>query len=245
VQATANFFTGKPFPVPHLCVILVAAGQSQRFKASTKKPFVPLAGQPVWLHSATTFHDHQSVSQLILVVGAEDHDRFLNENRKLAEELDLHLVAGGPERVDSVQNALHHVNARCDYLVIHDAARPCFDAELLERVLNAAIKTGAAIPAIAVDSTIKRSTNGQTIDMTVDRSQLFLAQTPQVFRKDLIVQAYQQRRGAKVTDDAQLLENMGVPVSIVEGSKYNLKLTTAQDLEVAEAIMKIRQQAGR
>jgi 2-C-methyl-D-erythritol 4-phosphate cytidylyltransferase len=232
--------------MPNLCVILVAAGKSSRFQnPQTKKPFVNLAGRPVWLHSAHRFRQHDSVNQLILVLAAEDRDTFLEANAKLVTDLNITVVIGGAERADSVENALQPVDSMCDFVVIHDAARPCFEMNLFERVLASALTQGAAIPAIPIHSTIKRSTDSRCVNQTVDRTNLYLAQTPQIFRKQWIVEAYRKRPRGLLTDDAQLLELADYPISLVEGSPLNIKITTTQDVILAEAIWQIQQTSNR
>ena len=129
------------------------------------------------------------------------------------------------------------VNEDCELVAIHDAARPCIDADLIERMFRAATQHGAAIPAVPVHSTIKKSSDGNMIEQTVDRSGLYLAQTPQVFQKQLIVDLYAKRGSQNVTDEAQLAELYGVPVALVEGSPLNIKITTKRDLALAGACL--------
>ncbi len=124
-----------------------------------------------------------------------------------------------------------------DFVAIHDAARPCIDGELIERVFQAGVRYEAAIPTIPIHSTIKQSADGKRIERTIDRTGLYLAQTPQVFRRTLITELYQKRAGNNVTDEAQLAELHGVDVAMVEGSSYNIKITNRTDLRFAAAYL--------
>jgi len=136
-----------------------------------------------------------------------------------------------------VENGLAKVDPSCDFVAIHDAARPCINADLVESVFAAAEQKGAAIPAIPVNSTLKRSLSGKTIDETVDRSNLYAAQTPQAFNRELIQGLYEKRNGAQPTDEAQLLELNDQPVVLVPGSPLNIKITTQEDLRFAKACL--------
>ncbi len=223
---------------PSFAVILLAAGRSSRFgDGGPKKPFSLLKHQPVWLYSARLFRARSDVQQIIVVVSNEDFPTFCSENGQHIAELNLEVVLGGNERPDSVENGLDRVAAETSFVAIHDAARPCVDLLLIDRVFQKGIESGAAIPAIPVHSTVKRTLDGSTVEQTIDRSQLLLAQTPQVFRRDLIRELYSRRNGQSITDDAELAERLGVSVSLVEGSEFNLKITTPSDLAIAESLL--------
>jgi 2-C-methyl-D-erythritol 4-phosphate cytidylyltransferase len=224
--------------MPTYAVILAAAGRSSRFHdKNSRKPFIELNGKPVWLYSAELFFNHPDVRQLIIVISPDDHTEFVSRNADHIASLGIQIVLGGKERADSVENGLRRVNPEFDLVVIHDAARPCLDADLIERVFIAAVDSGAAIPAIPVNSTLKRSLDGKRIDETADRCHLYEAQTPQVFARELICDLYAKRDGHAVTDDSQLAEQHGVSVSLVEGSPLNLKITTQADLKLAGACL--------
>jgi 2-C-methyl-D-erythritol 4-phosphate cytidylyltransferase len=226
--------------VPKVTTIIVAAGKSNRFQhPETKKPFVLLGNSPVWQHSAQQFRQHPGVCQLILVIAAEDRDRFELTSGAIVNELRIEIVVGGLERADSVENALNRVDSEADFVAIHDAARPCINQRLIDRVLQKAIQTGAAIPAVPVSSTVKKSLDGRFVLQTIEREHLYLAQTPQIFRRDWIVEAYAKRCGKVVSDEAQLLEQHGYPVALVEGSASNLKITLPEDLSLAAAYLKV------
>ena len=220
-------------------VILAAAGQSRRFKDQHyKKPFAPLDNRPVWLHSAERFLNREDVKQLIVVIAPDDRELFETRFAANVAILGLDVVDGGAERTDSVARALARVKPDMDYVAVHDAARPCLANEWIDKVFAAAEKTGAAILAIPVRGTLKQVGPDRTIQETVSREHLWEAQTPQVFRRQLLLDAYARGGGAAATDDAQLVEQLGHPVAIVEGSPINLKITTKEDLRLAEHALK-------
>ncbi len=224
--------------MPKFAVIMPAAGKSSRYHDKHyKKPFAPLANRAVWLHSAERFLNRDDVIQVILVISPEDRDQF---NFKFASNvaiLGIDVVMGGTERSDSVANALAKVKPEAEYVAVHDAARPCICDQWIDNVFAAAEKSGAAIMAVPVDGTLKRG-DGKRVTETVSRSGVWEAQTPQVFRRELLVEAYEKRGNEPATDDSQLVERLGKPVTIVPGSRINLKITSREDLRLAEASMK-------
>ncbi|MDY0168742.1 MAG: 2-C-methyl-D-erythritol 4-phosphate cytidylyltransferase [Thermoguttaceae bacterium] len=225
--------------MPKFAVILPAAGKSRRFKdAHYRKPFAPLANRAVWLHSAERFLNRNDVVQLILIISPEDRDDFFFKFGSNVAILGIDVVEGGKERADSVEAALKKVKPEADFVCIHDAARPCLADEWIDRVFEAAQKTGAALFAIPVAGTLKRVGENHRITETVSREGLWEAQTPQVFRRELIEQAYAKRGGFNATDDAQLVERLGKPVTVVPGSPVNLKITTKEDQRLAEQALK-------
>ena len=220
-------------------VILTAAGKSTRFKDQHyKKPFVPLDNRAVWLHSAERFLNRDDVKQLLLVISPEDQEYLEMKFAANIAILGIEVVLGGTERADSVANALARVKPNIDFVAVHDAARPCLANEWIDKVFDAAERSGAAILAIPVNSTLKRVGQDCTIQETVSREQLWEAQTPQVFRRQLLLDAYASRGREPATDDAQLVERLGQPVSVVEGSPINLKITTRDDLRLAAHALK-------
>jgi 2-C-methyl-D-erythritol 4-phosphate cytidylyltransferase len=219
-------------PVATFSVILAAAGKSSRFRDKHyKKPFAPLADRAVWLHSAEKFLNRDDVSP-------EDRDTFDAKFSANVAILGIQVVPGGPERADSITHALEHVRDDVDFIAVHDAARPCLASEWIDRVFAAAVDTGAAILAIPVAGTLKRVGRDQRIAETVSRADLWEAQTPQVFRRQLLLDAYARRGRYPATDDAELVERLGHPVAIVPGSPINLKITTREDLLLAAQALK-------
>lgn len=224
-------------------VILPAAGSSSRFagratETHRKKPFVNLSNQAVWLYSARKFLERDDVGQLIVVISPDDEEFFRMKFKANMAVMGFSLVIGGGERVDSVRNALQSVSGDCDFVAIHDAARPCLRDPWIDEVFSQAKNSGAAILASPVTGTLKRvAADSQTIEETVSRTGLWQAHTPQVFAKQLLLDAYTRYRG-HATDDAQVVEAAGHPVTIVPCPATNLKITTQDDLKLAESILR-------
>lgn len=220
-------------------VILPAAGKSTRFGDTFyKKPFAPLDGRPVWMHAAEKFANRSDVKQTLIVISAEDQEEFTEKYGGNCAMLGIEIVTGGVERSDSVQAALAHVRPDIDFVAVHDAARPCLTEAWIDTVFERAEQTGAAILAIPVNGTLKRVADNKTIRETVPREALWEAQTPQVFRRQLLIDAYARRGTAPATDDAQLVERLGHPVTVVPCSAMNVKITSKDDLRLAGAILK-------
>lgn len=220
-------------------VILPAAGKSDRFgDPNYKKQFAPLANRAVWLHAAERFLNRGDVCQVVVVIAAEDREYFEFKFASNVAILNIDVVQGGAERADSVERGLAQVGDAADFVCVHDAARPCLAEDWIDRVFAAAQKTGAAILASPIAATIKRVAKGQ-IEETVPRQGLWEAQTPQVFRRELLLEAFAKRAGFQPTDEAQLVERLGRPVAVVEGSPLNVKIATRQDLKLAEQVLKV------
>jgi 2-C-methyl-D-erythritol 4-phosphate cytidylyltransferase len=226
--------------VASFAVILPAAGQSSRFHDKHyKKPFAPLANKPVWLHSAEKFVSRNDVKQTIVVVSAEDREQFQFKFGANTAILGIEVVEGGAERADSVSKALARVKPDVDFVCIHDAARPCLAEEWITNIFEAGERSGAAIFAIPVTSTLKRVTSKHEVEETVPRTGLWEAQTPQVFARTLLLEAHAKRDGFPATDDAQLVERIGHPVTVLTGSTLNLKIATREDFRLAEQALKV------
>ncbi|MEM0926589.1 MAG: 2-C-methyl-D-erythritol 4-phosphate cytidylyltransferase [Planctomycetota bacterium] len=230
-----------------VAVILPAAGSGRRFGASENKLFCHLAGRPLWVHSVETLCQHEAVGRLVLAVSPSDLDTFQAQLEGVHADKPIELVSGGKERIDSVLAGVQRVgdDESITWIAVHDAARPLLTCQDLDRVFASVGSSGAAILAEPVTSTVKRTRDEGVSCETLDRSELWLAQTPQVFRKDLLAMAYRYHRGRHATDDAELVSRLGVKVAIAPGSSDNLKITFPQDLFVAEAILKGRQASTR
>lgn len=215
-------------------VILPAAGKSSRFSNQIKKVFTELKGRAVWVRSAELFVNREDVIQTLVVIAEEDREWFREKFAPNLAFMNVEIVIGGHERFDSVRKALERVSPEADFVAVHDAARPVMTADWVDAVFKAAQKTGAAIPAVPVTSTLKKVGNDQRIQSTVSREHLWMAQTPQVAKREWLVEAYQKIGTLRPTDEAQLLEQAAFPVEIVEGSPLNLKITTKADLRLAE-----------
>ena len=222
--------------------IICAAGKSSRFGEKRKKPFVDVAGRAAFLRSVELFADRDDVKQILLAIAPEDEEIV---RIKWEASLSFHgvkLCFGGDERFQTVTNALELVKDDIDLVAVHDAVRCCLTKKWLDEVLTLAAKTGAAVLACPVTATIKKVENN-TITETIDRAGLYEAQTPQVFRMDLLKKAYANLKNldaSKISDDAQLVEALGQKVAIVQTDTSNLKITKKSDITIAEAILKAR-----
>ena len=240
-----------------MAVILPAAGQSSRFvgsagsvasggiggsasdlPAARKKPFITLRGEPDWYRSVVPFLRRSDVVQVLIAVSPEDLDWFRTRfASQLSHLRGVQVVAGGAERADTVEAALREIPESVELIAVHDAARPLIRDETIEAVVQAARRTGAAIPATTISSTIKRVDGSQLITETVSRAGLWAAQTPQIVRHDWLKRAFAERGSFQPTDEAQLIERLGLPVEVVPGWASNLKITTQDDLDLAEALL--------
>jgi 2-C-methyl-D-erythritol 4-phosphate cytidylyltransferase len=223
-------------------VIFPAAGRSSRFgDPKQKKIYAELDGRAVWLRAVEPFVNRDDVAQMILAIAPEDRELFERRYRASVAFMSIQVIHGGAERHDTVAQALEAVNSSCEFVAIHDAARPCVTGELIDRVFAAAIEHGAALPGLPVADTLKRVDANHTITETVPRAGLFVAQTPQVFQREILLSAYANRSRVQreLTDDAQLVEQIGHACHVVEGSPFNIKITTAADLRLASAILQV------
>jgi len=225
-----------------VAVIVVAAGKGERFGGNENKIFAKIDGQPLFLRSIQQFINRDDVSQTILVVSTEDQGQVKEKYGANLGFMGVKLVVGGSTRADSVANGLAAVSEDAELIAIHDAARPCVSEAMIDAVFAEAPKSGAAILAAPLRGTIKRAAESGIVDATLSREGLWEAQTPQVFKRSVILEAY-ERRGefeGEATDDAQLVEAGGHPVVLVESDFTNLKITTRADLNLASAILKFR-----
>jgi 2-C-methyl-D-erythritol 4-phosphate cytidylyltransferase len=217
--------------------ILVAAGRGERMGGSRPKAFLELAGEALVLRAARVFDRAPSVSRIVAVVPGDElaaARALLAPVRKVAA-----VVAGGERRQDSVREGLRQAPAGFDGVVlVHDAARPLVDVDLVEAVAGEAAAAGAAVPLVPVVDTVKRLRDGVVVE-TLDRECLGSAQTPQGFRFAVLAEAYEAafRDGVTVTDEAMAVERLGAPVRAVPGSPRNRKITTRDDLAWAEGVL--------
>ncbi|MDZ4728784.1 MAG: 2-C-methyl-D-erythritol 4-phosphate cytidylyltransferase [Xanthomonadales bacterium] len=231
--------------------LLPAAGQSLRFGGTIVKQYASLLGKPVMAHSIAALRQHQAVAAVTVAISADDglYNELMRPN--FPEQT---TIIGGDSRAQTVLNGLQFIAANdpeAEWVLVHDAARPCLSADALNRLIewvmsDAPKNTGhGAILAVPVSDTLKQASEDGQIIATVDRSTLWAAQTPQLFRlKDLLDSLTAALQfGPLPSDEAQAMERCGHPVHLVEGSVDNIKITRAEDLAIAEAIL-LRQQAS-
>ena len=225
---------------PPICSAVIAAGSARRMEG-IDKVLAPLGELPVLVHTIYSFQDCPRFDEIV-VVTRED---LLVEVSRICKDFQLDkvskVVVGGRERTDSVLAGLREVRPDADLIAIHDGARPLAPQQVLEEVVERAAETGAAAPAIPVTDTVKRAREG-LIEETVDRSELWTVQTPQVFEAGLIRAAVEKAAvdGESLTDECGAVERLGMKVSLTAGSKENIKITTPFDLILGEAILEAR-----
>lgn len=210
--------------------VVVAAGSGARMGGEKSKTLLPVGGMPCIRHSVTTLR--KACEGVVVVIRPEEQEMF---SRALSG-LDVVFTGGGASRRQSVERGLRCLPTDCEWVLIHDGARPFASGDLIQRLIEAAQLHGAAIPALPVTDTIKMTKDGLYISGTVDRSTLRSVQTPQAFHKDQLIRAY-AAVSEEVTDDAAAMEAMGHRIMLVEGEKSNIKLTTPEDLIMAETMM--------
>ncbi|MEW6033469.1 MAG: 2-C-methyl-D-erythritol 4-phosphate cytidylyltransferase [Chloroflexota bacterium] len=227
--------------LPKTGLILAGAGQARRM-GGVDKVFAPLGGYPLLYWPLLAAQHSSLVDHIVLVLAPDNVER----GRQLASEHGFSKVAevcaGGKRRQDSVRIGLGKLPP-CEWVVIHDVARPFLEHSLIQRGLETAEETGAAVAAVPVKDTIKVAHPDGTVAETPRRDTLWAAQTPQVFRFDIISRAY--RSGGEATDDASLVERLGHQVKLYPGSYDNIKVTTPEDLALAEAILRRRRQCAQ
>ncbi|MEW6662214.1 MAG: 2-C-methyl-D-erythritol 4-phosphate cytidylyltransferase [Bacillota bacterium] len=229
--------------------MVVAAGMGKRMGAGINKVYLPLGGRPVLAYSLDTLEGCPSVEEVVVVVAPGEEDLYqstVGQPGKFAKVRKI--VAGGARRVDSVRNGLDALSGKHELVAVHDGARPFFTSELLMATAREALVWGGAIAAVPVKDTIKVSDDRGLVVSTPRRETLWAAQTPQVFRLKVIKEAFRLMANSseEATDDASLLEGAGFPVKLVMGDYQNLKITTPEDLALAETILERRGKlAGR
>ena len=221
-------------PTKHTVAIIVAAGSSRRMKG-VDKLLAPLGGRPLVAYSIDVLARHPAVDAVIVVTSEENSEAI----RQIADATApgrTRIVLGGPRRRDSVLNGLNAISGECDYVLVHDAARPLLDSAMIDNALEGSREVGAALCAVPVSDTVKRADPSGRVSSTVTREGLWLAQTPQAFRTDLLLRAH-LTIDINVTDDAALIELLGEPVKLVMGSTRNIKVTLPEDLALAQALL--------
>jgi len=214
--------------------VIVAAGSGMRM-AGADKLFTEIGGRPLLAYAIAAFEECDSIDRIVVVMASLNLKRGREVVERFGYSKASALVKGGERRQDSVRAGLEALGG-CDYVTVHDGARPLVTAELIERGLAAARETGAAAPAVPLTDTVKEAGADGLAVRTLDRSRLWAVQTPQVFRYDLLMRAHREITG-EVTDDAAMVEALREPVRLFEGDRRNLKVTTADDLEVVEALL--------
>jgi len=225
-----------------VAVIICAAGASSRFGGKRKKQFTDVDGRAAFLRSIEFFADRDDVKQILLAIPKEDEELVEVKWSANLGFFNVKMYIGAAERFETVAKGLELIKDDITLIAVHDAVRCCLKNEWIDDCFAAAVKEGAAMLAAPIVATIKKVKDG-IIEKTVDRTGLYEAQTPQVFRKELLKKAYAELGKvdkSKISDDAQLVEALGEKVAIVETDSSNIKITTPADIAIAEAIIKSR-----
>lgn len=222
------------------CAIIAAAGQGKRMVGSIYKQFLEIENKPIVVHTLEKFCQCTLIDSIIIIVPNDQYqyvaEDIINKHKITKVK---NIISGGATRQESVYEALKILDDHISTVVIHDAVRPLISLELLNKVIKKGEETGAAILAVPLQESIKKISCNQ-IKQTLNRESVWLAQTPQVFEKKLIFHAHEQAflNGLTVTDDAELVEYLGYPVYVVEGSRTNIKITTQADFELARILLR-------
>jgi len=230
-------------PTPNAAAVLVAAGNSTRMGAGERKPFRSLCGRSILEHACAAFDASPSVGALVLVVHRDDVERVRELSARCAALAKVcAVVPGGTQRSDSVRLGVAALPAEFEFVLVHDAARALVRSATIEAAVETAARLGSALVAVPVRDTLKSAPDGRCAQATVDRSTLWAAQTPQVFRTRELALLLERAASESFspTDDAALHERYIGPVPLVRGDDTNLKITTPDDLEIAEAILSRR-----
>ena len=215
--------------------VIVAAGSSTRM-GGVDKTFAPILGLPLVVHTINQFESSPLVDQIVLVVANDSVEQARELIQQQAYSKVTNICVGGRRRQDSVRYGLESLSG-CEWVMVHDGARPCLDETILQRGLEAAFKYGSAVAGVPIKDTIKIVSPQQIVETTPDRSLLWAAQTPQVFRYQMLLDAH-HAFDQEVTDDAGMIESLGHQVKMYLGSYENIKVTTSEDLVIAEAFLK-------
>ena len=228
---------------PICTAVIVAAGKGKRMGTEISKQFLPLGGKEILAHTVKKFEKAEKIRDIILVTGEDS----LQDVQEMAQEYGWEkiraIVAGGKERQDSVWNGLQEVSEDTEIVLIHDGVRPFVTEDILNGSIETALEMGGCVAGVPAKDTIKVCNRENIAVATPDRSTLWQIQTPQTFRRERIIKAYEQAKadGFVGTDDASLAEHSGYPVKVIMGSYRNIKITTKEDLLIGEAFLKEEQ----
>lgn len=225
---------------PISTAVIVAAGKGKRMGTEISKQFLPLGGKEILAHTVEKFQQAAAIRDIVLVTGVDSLQDVQDMVQEYGWKKVVSVTAGGRERQDSVYNGLKQVSEDTEIVLIHDGVRPFVTEEILEDSIAVALEMGGCVAGVPAKDTIKVCNAENIAVATPDRSTLWQIQTPQTFRKDLILQAYEAAKadGFIGTDDASLAEHSGYPVKVIMGSYRNIKITTKEDMLIGEAFLK-------
>ncbi|NLK44353.1 MAG: 2-C-methyl-D-erythritol 4-phosphate cytidylyltransferase [Tissierellia bacterium] len=225
----------------YVSVIIAAAGMSNRMGSKINKQFIAIGGKPILAHTIEKFERSRYIDEIILVAKEEEIDYCRKEIvRKYKFNKVTNIIRGGKERQDSVYNGILALNEKSDIVLTHDGARPFVKLENIEDGIKGVVKHGACVIGVPVTDTIKVVGEENNINNTPQRSLLWAAQTPQCFFKDILIKGYEKAisDGFLGTDDSSIVERIGYDVKMIKGSYENIKITTPEDIVLAESLIK-------
>lgn len=225
-----------------VAVIIPAAGAGKRMAREVPKQFLELSSCPILVHTLTVFEHWAGAESVVVVVPEDEQDRVAGWVDDYQLKKITQIVCGGPRRQDSVYNGLRALRQEVDIVLVHDGVRPLISTLVLDNCVKAVSNTGAAIAAVPLKDTIKEIADDKMVIKTLDRNRLWAVQTPQGFRKEILMRAMEQAAQDSFTgtDEASLVERLKIPITIVEGCYENIKITTAEDLLLAETFLNAR-----
>jgi 2-C-methyl-D-erythritol 4-phosphate cytidylyltransferase len=225
-----------------VAVIIPAAGAGKRMRGEIPKQFMELNSRPMLVHTLTVFEHWAGAESVVVVVPENEQDRVAGWTEDYQLKKIIQIVCGGPRRQDSVYNGLRALRQEIDIVLVHDGVRPMISTSILDNCAEAVSNTGAAIAAVPIKDTIKEIADDKMVIRTLDRNRLWAVQTPQGFRKEILMRAMEQaaKDSFTGTDEASLVERLKIPITVVEGCYKNIKITTAEDLLLAETFLKAR-----
>ncbi len=228
--------------------IIVSAGKGQRLKAGIKKPFISLGGKPILSHTLAPFERCPLIRSILVVVGEEDLEYCLKEVvEPYHYQKVLKIIPGGKRRQDSVKKGIEALPEDTEIIVVHDGVRPFVTQKMIEASIQEADRSGAAVVAVPVKDTIKMATSDGIVLQTLERDTLWQAQTPQAFQASILRKAYSNAlfKEMSVSDDATLVERLGIKVRLLPGSYSNIKITTQEDLILAHFLLEMESQSKK
>lgn len=217
--------------------IVPSAGLGVRFGSNVAKPFYLLGGKSILVHTLSALQNSSFIDSIILVINLSEESLIQREVEKENIRKITSIVQGGKTRFDSVKRGIEAIKRNYDLVLVHDGVRPFINDEIIGKCCIEAENVGAAVAAVPAKATIKEINPGHEVVRTLKRKRLWEIQTPQVFRYSLLKKAYSTKLKGEITDDASLVERLGVKVKVVTGSYYNIKITTPEDLVFAEAVL--------
>jgi 2-C-methyl-D-erythritol 4-phosphate cytidylyltransferase len=216
--------------------VIVAGGSGTRMQSALPKQFLSVNGKPLLMHTIEAFYSSSMCPQIILVLNSAYHDVWKELCAAFSFNINHTLIAGGETRFHSVKNAIDLINDKDVLIAVHDAVRPMVTTDIIDRAYSCAAVYGSAITAVKSRDSVRQTT--ETTSFSLNRDEIYLVQTPQTFQSELLRKAYGQPYSHLFTDDASVVEQNGMAVTLIEGSYSNIKVTFAEDIAIAEVFLK-------